>query len=215
MTAKKFFMYIVSLLMLILPVPGRFSCGIVIVLLFNLIVCTGTLFFRAVVLLKLENLYQILMVFFLLCVTIFYRQLLILFSPVLALTLGITLFVTALCAYEISNFVDFPAEQAATKEGLRVLLRANMRRSFIFSLPALGFFLLREIIGYGAISLPAPSGMLELVFPFSGMFVLSILWTSIPGAVILVAVLLSIAIFVYRTLLEFKAERHGSDKDVQ
>jgi hypothetical protein len=204
MTAKKFFTYIVSLLMLILPAPGRFSCGIVIVLLFNLIVCAGTLFSRAVVLLKLENLYQILMVFFLLCVTIFYRQLLILFSPVLALTLGITLFVTTLCAYEMGNFADFPVEQVQTKEGMRLLLSVNMRKSLTFSLPALGFFLLREIIGYGAISLPAPSGMIELVFPFSGVFVLSILWASIPGAIILTAAVLSFAIFVYRTILEIR-----------
>jgi hypothetical protein len=202
MNAKKIFIYIVSLLMLILPVPGRLSCGIVILLLFNLIVCTGTLFSRTVFLLKLEKLYQILMVFFLLFVALLFQQLLILFSGVLALMLGLALFVTVLCAYEISNFADFPVEAARTKEGTLSLLTANMKRSLIVTVSVFAFFLVREIIGYGAISLPSPSGMIELVFPFSELFASSILWTTIPGAVILAAIMLSLAIFVYSKILK-------------
>jgi hypothetical protein len=76
-----------------------------------------------------------------------------------------------------------------------------MRRSLIVSISVLVFFLFREIIGYGSISFPAPSGMIELVFPFSGIFASSILWTTIPGAVILSAIALSLAIFVYRKIL--------------
>jgi hypothetical protein len=202
MNAKKFFIYIVSLLMLILPVPGRLACGIIILLLFNLIVCTGTLFCRAVFLLKLEKLYQILMVFFLFFVALLFQQILILFSAVLALMLGIALFVTVLCAYEINNFADFPAEAAQTKEGILQLLTANMKRSLIVTVSVFGFFLVREIIGYGAISFPSSSGMFELVLPFSHLFASSILWTTIPGAVILAAITLSLAIFVYRKILK-------------
>jgi hypothetical protein len=151
--------------------------------------------------LKLEKLYQILMVFFLLFVAILFQQILILFSAVLALILGLALFVTVFCAYEISNFASFPTEAAQTNGGIRLLLTANMKRSLIVTVSVFAFFLVREIIGYGAISLPSPSGMVELVLPFSLTFASSILWTTIPGAVILSAIALSLAIFVYRKIL--------------
>jgi hypothetical protein len=196
--------------MLILPVPGRLACGIVILLLFNIIVCTGTLFSRAVYLLKLEKLYQVLMVFFLLFVALLFQQLLILFSSVLSLMLGLALFVAVLCAYEISDFAEFPVEAAQTKEGIFLLLTANMKRRLIVTVSVFAFFLVREIIGYGAISLPSPSGMIELVLPFSNLFASSILWTTVPGAVILAAIALSLAQFVYHKILE----RRGGQKDV-
>jgi hypothetical protein len=202
MTAKKIFVYIVSLLMLILPVPGRTACGIALLLLFNIIVCAGTLCYRAIVFLKLELLCQILMIFFVLFVTIFYKQLVTLFSPVLALTLGISFYITALCAYEITGFAGSVPETIRTKAGLREVLAENMKRSLIFSATAFVLFVIRELMGYGALSLPSPSGMMELVFPFSGVFTTSIFWASIPGAVMSASIILALATFVYRKIFE-------------
>lgn len=203
------FIYIVSLLMLILPVPGRLACGIVILLLFNLIVCAGALFYRMIFLLKLEKLHQIIMVFLVLCLTIFYKQLITLFSPVLALVLGNNFFIAAFCAYEINMFSGQPQKSIGTKEGLRLTLTSNMRRSLFFSVSAFLFFFVREILGYGALSLPAPSGMIELTLPFSGVFATSLLWASTPGAVLLAGVALALSAFVYHKMS--KSDRRNAD----
>jgi hypothetical protein len=202
MTAKKIFVYIVSLMTLILPVPGRTACGIVLLLLFNITTCAGTLFYRVIIFLKLEQLYQILMIFFVLFVTIFYKQLITLFSPVLTLTLGISFYIASLCAYEITGFAGPPPKTIDTKKGLQQILAKNMKQSLIFSVAAFSLFVIRELAGYGALSLPSPSGMVELVFPFSGVFTTSIFWASIPGTVISVAIILALAAFVYRKIFE-------------
>jgi hypothetical protein len=88
-----------------------------------------------------------------------------------------------------------------------------MRRSLYFSIAAFAFFLCREIIGYGAVSLPAPSGLVELVFPFSGVFQTAIFWATIPGAVMLTAIALALATLIYRKLFGIKRlDKTGDDK---
>jgi hypothetical protein len=186
----------ILLLTLLLPVPARFSLQIVIFVLFNFVTITCVLWIRIIAFFKQEKSYALLMILFLLCVTIIYKQMIILYSPVIALILSLAFYVAAFCAYEVGGF----ANQDSGDPWDNKWLIQKIRRSLIFSGIALGISLFREIICFGSISLPVPDGIAEMVLPFAGKFLSAYFWASTPGMVVLAALFLALAFFVQGSL---------------
>ena len=183
--------FLTASLALLVPAPGRFAYGILLLLLMNILMLAGTLFKRLVNVLKVDELLPILLAVFLITLSILYKQILAIFSPVLALTLSFVIYMPAVSSFVIGNLYSQSA-----KEG-ELNIKENMKHSFHFSLYALLVFLFRDIFGYGTISLPSASGLIGIpVMPIKeGGFYAGIFWASIPGAVVITA--LSIAVYSY------------------
>ena len=181
--------YIMISLALLVPVPGRLSYGLVLILEMNLLMLTGTLFCRFIHYLHFDALQDMLVAVFLIFMSVLFKQFIILYSPLVALTLGFQIYLPAVSSFILGNLYE--AQMSSLLEDVK----KNMLRSGEFSLFAFIMFLFRDLFGYGSISLPYPKGVLELIFikdfkySFIGAF-----WASIPGALMftaLVVILLS------------------------
>ena len=88
MKQKKSFMYIASFLALTIPAPGRFVFGLTIILELFLLEILGILLNSLVTKLKFEEIRTYFVMFFMIAITILYRQILIFSYTEIALTLG-------------------------------------------------------------------------------------------------------------------------------
>ncbi len=175
--------YITAALALLVPVPGRFAYGIVLVLLLNILLASGTLFRKLVAVLKLQQLQSVLVGVFLVAVTVLYKELLNFVTPGIALNLGYVIYMPAVSSFLI-GFLYEPSNGAVLQE-----LKQNMVPNLMFSGYALVFFLLRDIIGYGTITFAVFPGVKEIVIQkyTEGKTYMGVFFTTIPGALVMVA----------------------------
>jgi hypothetical protein len=190
MKRNSIYVYIAASLAMLVPVPGRFACGLILVVLFNLLMVSGTFLLHAVRMMKIESLTTVIITTGLIAVTILVKQILILYSPVLALTLGFSLFLPTLSSVIIGYFFD------VSDKTIKQDLSTNMIQSCFFSIFALLFFLFRDIVSYGTVTFPSRTGFFTWSLPYDETK-LSVVtfFASIPGALVLVAVVL--AVFVH------------------
>jgi hypothetical protein len=193
------------LLVLLLPLPARFSLQIPVFLLFNLIVLSGTLFNRLMVRFHQEKIHTYGTVFFAVFVTVLSKQLLVLFSPVIALMLALPFFAVMFCAIEVGDLLDL---NASSPPDIKTVLWAQLKKSLPFSTAALALALIRELLAYQSLSLPSPNGMIELAIPRSGLPTFSVFWASIPGCLVLFALLFALKSFIVHNA---RALREGED----
>lgn len=196
------FMYIAVSLVMLVPVPGRLYYGVPVIIVLNLLMVLTTLFSKFMDYMKLYSLKPICILFMLVGITIFARQLLILYSPMTALTMGFILYMPAIAVLMLGRFFDNRGMH------LKMALTVNMKESLFFSIYAFVFFLLRDIVGYGTISFPIPSGIFKLELPTLSYFSPFTFWASIPGALVLSGLLLAVLSFIrkYCGILERSAE---------
>ncbi|MCR5317461.1 MAG: hypothetical protein K6E22_04460 [Treponema sp.] len=189
-TKRNIYSFLTASLALLVPSPGRFAYGIILLLMLNLLMLAGTLFKHLVKVLDLDELLPVLLAVFLMTVSVIFKQLLIMLSPLAALTLGFIIYMPAVSSFLIGNLYSQNSDNI--KENLAV----NLKESFLFSIFALAVFLFRDIFGYGTISLPSASGLVEipLLKVKEGGFYPGIFWATIPGALVIIA--LSLAIYV-------------------
>ncbi|HAM79045.1 MAG TPA: hypothetical protein DCP61_07695 [Treponema sp.] len=190
-TKRNIYSFLTASLALLVPSPGRFAYGILLLFMLNLLMLAGTLFKHLVKVLDLDELLPVLLAVFLMTVSVIFKQLLITLSPLAALTLGFIIYMPAVSSFLIGNLYSQNSDNI--KENLAV----NLKESILFSIFALAVFLFRDIFGYGTISLPAASGLVEisLIKVREGGFYPGIFWATIPGALVIIA--LSLAIYVH------------------
>ena len=195
-------MYIAVSLVMLVPVPGRLYYGIPVIMVLNLLMVLTTLFSKFMDFFKFYTLKPICILLMLVGITIFARQLLILYSPMIALTMGFIIYMPAIAVLMLGRFFDNRGMQ------LKMALSGNMRESGFFSIYAFVFFLLRDIVGYGTISFPIPSGIFKLELPTLSYFSPFTFWASIPGALVLSGLLLAALSFIrkYCGILERSAQ---------
>ena len=179
MKKNTIYLYSMASLALLVPFPGRLAYGIILVILLNLLMLTGTLFRRLVSLLSLDNLLSVLIAVLLVSETVIFKQLLVLFSPLMALTLGFALFMPA-----VSSFIIGSLYQPGERRPLWTDCLVNLKQSGLFSLYALFVFAFRDLFGYGTLTLPARRGLVQLQV-LSGRCGAGTFWASIPGALLL------------------------------
>ena len=101
---KKFLIYIGTTLAIVLSFPGRIAYGIFALLHFNVSVVLLTLMFYAINLLNVKFLRLGICSLELVALTILYKQLLVIFCPVAALTIGFSFYLPAVSAVVITIF---------------------------------------------------------------------------------------------------------------
>jgi hypothetical protein len=183
------------LIILLLPVPARFSLQIPVFLLFNLIVLGGTLFNRLMVHFHQEKIHTYGTVFFAVFMTVLFKQLLVLFSPVIALMLALPLFAVMFCAIEVGDLLH---PDASPPSDIKTILIAPLKKSLPFSSVALALALLREFLAFHSLSLPSPNGMIVLALPRSAPPIFSVFWASVPGCLVLLALLFALKAFILK-----------------
>lgn len=202
MKKSNLYVYITAALALLVPVPGRFAYGLVLMIALNVFMLAGTLFKRLVFVLHLDDMLQLLIAVLLVSLSIIFKQVLILVSPVMALVIGYVIYMPAVSSFLIGYLYH------KTELSLFAELSYNMKQSLIFSAFALLIFFFRDIFGYGTITLPSKSG---LAFITLGSFYKStgigVFWASIPGALVLTALCIVAVSFITRSV---EQSRQGS-----
>lgn len=183
MRKTNLYTYITAALALLVPVPGRFAYGIVLVILLNILLASGTLFRKLIAVLKLQQLQSVLVGVFLVAVTVLYKEILNFVAPGIALNLGYVIYMPAVSSFLV-GFLYEPS-----KDSVLVELKQNLVPNLMFSGYALVFFLFRDIIGYGTITFAAYPGIKEIVIQkwVEGKTYMGVFFATIPGAMIMVA----------------------------
>ncbi len=211
MTDKnRVYFFIAAALSLLIPVPGRLSFAIVILLLFNVQMAAVTLCFHGINALGLKSVRNVLLVLSLIFLTVLYKQFLIAFCPIIALTLGFCLYLPALSTVAIDFFFE------KREEKLFVHLMDSMQKSIQITAAALLYFLIREVVGYGTVSFPGMGKIIVFHLPFAVFGRGGVFFATMPGNFALIAVALSAFVFVrkkFAIVRNAKSARKNSENE--
>lgn len=186
MTKKAVSVYMAATCSMVIVAPGRLVCGIIFAVEIFLLMLFGILFKALMKKLKLHKLMQFCMLLFVVYFTLLFKNLLILFMPEIALQMGFLLFLPTISTFTTVFLLD------KTDSTLKETFIKDFPLTFLFAGYILLFSLIRDIFGYGTISLPGAGRHIEIViFNHPGISVMSFIAT-IPGALILTSLLLSL-----------------------
>lgn len=174
------FTFLLASFALLIPFPGRLAYGILLVILLNVQMLSVTFFRVLVELVHLDDLLSVLTAAMLICESIIFKQLLALYSPLMALTLSFVIYLPAVSSFIISRLKPVDAKTDCWSE-----TKGNLRYSLSFSGIALAFFLVRDIVGYGTISLPGRNELVCITLLGNGDGAhVGVFLATIPGAVL-------------------------------
>lgn len=192
MKKKSHIVYMAAAISILLPATGRFAIGIIICVSMLFITFFGTIFNRIIrnLVSKDSAIFYQFVISILLC-TIF-NQLLTLFSPVLSIYMGFTIYLVAFSSMIIGFFAS------DNQKDFSDVLSHNIINTLKFCLLTLFFFFLRDYIGYSTFTLPSPFGFIEYKLPSFHQYYRSFFWGSIPCAIVLLALSLTLITFINR-----------------
>ncbi len=177
MKKNLYFVFIAASFALLVSAPGRLAYGLPLIIELIALSAGASLFNSLAAKMNLGELQEILSLSFIVFAAILYKQILIFFSPVLALNLSFVIFLPAASAFLIGSV--FSGQPAS--------LSKNAALSAKFGAFAFVFFLLRDILGYGAISFPTPGGVEEIVLFDSYKTSFLSFFATIPGCLLIFA----------------------------
>jgi hypothetical protein len=198
MNKKSIYVYIAATLAMIVPAPGRFACGIILVLELNFLMLAGTLIKAFIRRFNLQAIGNVLLLSAMIASTMLIRQILVLTVPYMAVQLGFIMYLPTVSSFLIGYmFGDEPLSLS------REIMR-NMLHTFSYSVFALIFFLFRDIAGFGTITLLTNNGVYEKILFDSGKISALVFFATIPGALVCSAVILILHVYVINkfTILE-------------
>lgn len=183
---RSIFVLAASSLAFLIPPPGRFIYGLVLVIELNLILLLGTLAYTISKKIKLESIKSPFIYFIVIATTILFRQILILIQPEIALTLGFVIYFIPISLFIIGYL--FSNEDKASSSRIKF----NFKHTITFSIFALLFFLVRDIFGYGTITFFGSDFSIveKLIFSEDSISTFSVI-ASIPGALILTSIIIA------------------------
>ena len=194
---KNIYLYILSLLPMIIVIPSRVGCSLIMILLLNLSMILGTTIRFFMNKIETGNTDKLILLSFLIFLTIIYKRLLTIFSPVLGIMLSLALYfipLSTLCLDYLFSKDNYDSPK---------VFGINMVYSGIYSLFIFLFTLLREFLAFGSISIPTRMGIKALnFFPWHSNF-----WATVPGGFILIAIIFVIVIFIDKQLDSIRSRR--------
>ena len=178
MKQKKSFMYIASFLALTIPCTGRFVFGCTLMIELFILEILGILLNSLVTKLKFNEIRTYFVMFFMIAITILYRQILVLTYTEIALSFGFLIYLPTVSVFLTHTlFTDF-------EEPLADRIKANLLSTLMFSI--LIFFLFRDIAGYGTFTFFGRNHRIfEKVLFNPNKIGLFTFFASIPGALVL------------------------------
>lgn len=186
MTRKAVSIYMAATCAIVIVSPGRLVCGIAVAFELICIMLLGILFKTLLKKMNLEKIGQVSILCFVIFFAILYKQILIQAMPVLALQLSFVIFLPPISTFTTVFLLE---EQEMT---LKESLCKNMPVAFGFSVYILVVSLLRDVIGFGTITLPATGKPFEAVLFSADKISFGTFLATIPGSLVLNALLLSL-----------------------
>lgn len=195
MRKRSIYVFVSTALAMLIPSPGRFVYGLVLVLELNFLMLFGLLANSLIKKMKLEEETSVILLATTIFSTIFFRQLLILINAELALTLGFNLFLLP-CSF---FFLGYLLHQ--TKDPLSQRISFTFSHILTFSVYALLYFLIRDILGYGTFTYLNTSFQIveKVLFDENSVIVFSIL-ASIPGSLLMSSIVLFVHITIRKNI---------------
>ncbi|MCK9168970.1 MAG: hypothetical protein M0P01_00995 [Treponema sp.] len=205
MNRKSIYVYIAATLAMVVPAPGRFVCGIILVLELNFLMLVGTLIKSFIYHFKLQTIGNVLLLSVMIAATMFVRQILVLTIPLLAVQLGFVIYLPTVSSFLIGYMFG--------SEGLSLSkdISRNMLQCLFYSVYALIFFLFRDIAGFGTITLLTRHGIYEKVLFDSGKISALVFFATIPGALVCSAVILILHVYVINKITILENLEHIND----
>lgn len=199
MKRKSINVLLATTLALLIPSPGRFVYGFVLVLEMNLLLLTGTLVVSFVKKIKMEELMSVIVIFMMLAVTILFRQIFVIIQPEIILTLGYIIYLVPLSLFMFGYI--FESEQNKLLDNLK----NNMIHLSSYSVFSLVFFLLRDLAGYGTFTFFGKNHQIyeKVIITSERIGVFSFI-ASIPGALILSAIILYVYVYTRNKIDVYK-----------
>lgn len=187
---------------LLIASPGRFAFGLIICAeLFFLAIC-GLIVSALLEKLNLNQFKSILTIITLIFSTILYKQIIMWLFPLIALQLSFVFYLPAISSYMIGMIY---------KNDSKIKISENIKIISFFSIFALVFYLIRDILGFGSFTFPTLNGIFEIILFNSKTLSWSVFFASMPGALFLVTV--SILVFVCIQNKFNIIERIGDEND--
>ena len=173
-------MYIASFLALTIPCTGRFVFGCTLMIELFILEILGILLNSLVTKLKFNEIRTYFVMFFMIAITILYRQILVLTYTEIALSFGFLIYLPTVSVFLTHTlFTDF-------EEPLADRIKANLLSTLMFSISILIFFLFRDIAGYGTFTFFGRNHRIfEKVLFNPNKIGLFTFFASIPGALVL------------------------------
>ena len=191
MKQKKSFMYIASFLALTIAPTGRFVFGAVLIIELLLLEVLGILLNSLVSKLKLEQIRTYFVMFFMIAITLLYRQILVLTYTEIALILGFTLYFPPVCVFLTHTLFT------NNEEPLEIRLKDGILTTLVFSVVILIFYLFRDVAGYGTFTFFGKNHRIYEKILFNpdnvGIFTF---FATIPGALVLTGIIIYLFLFV-------------------
>lgn len=192
---------------LLIAAPGRFAFGLILCFELFFLIFTGFLFSFILKRLELNEMNSVFTVISLIFSTILYKQIIMCFFPLIALQLSFVFYLPAVTSYIIG--IVYKNVNSSTK----ISLIENVKVTGLFSILALIFYLIRDIIGYGTFTFPSSKGLFEYQILNSEKFVWGTLFASIPGSLVLVSVTILIFIFVQKKFNIIERAEDANDSE--
>lgn len=191
MKRRSIYVFVSTALAMLVPAPGRFVYGLVLVIQLNLLTLVGLLANSLTKKLKLESETPVLLLGTTIFATIIFRQFLVLLNPELVLTLGFIIFLMPVSFFFLGylfNDTDLPLQQR---------MKFTFSHIVTFSIYALLYFLVRDILGYGTITYFSSGFQIveKILISEDKVSVFSLL-ASIPGSLLFSSIILFIHIVV-------------------
>ncbi len=181
MKKNVYFVFIAASFALLAAAPGRLAYGLPLIIELDILFFATKAFYSFVKKIEMGSLAEILALAFIVFMTILFKQVLILFSPVIALTLSFCLYIPALSVFLLASVF----QGQANADGV------SFEPTLLFSAFALLFFLLRDVLGYGTISLPVSNGIKESYLFNSYDTAFLSFFATIPGSLLVLVLCMS------------------------
>ena len=191
MKQKKSFMYIASFLALTIATTGRFVFGLTLVLELFLLEVLGILINSLVTKLKFEEIRTYFVMFFMIAITLLFRQILVLTYTEVALILGFYLYFPTVSVFLTHTlFSD-------QEEPLAVRLKTNLLSTLVFSIIILSFYLFRDIAGYGTFTFFGKNHRIfeKVLFNPNNVGIFTF-FATIPGALVLTGIIIYVFLYI-------------------
>lgn len=183
--------FLCTSLALLIPFPGRIAFGIFALVHFNVCVILLTLILHAIKKLGFEKIRLGICAMELVALTVLYTQILAIFCPIASLTLGFSLYLSAASSVCVV-LLNFHNKNSIKADCLEKFKNAVYLSAFVLII-----YILRDILGFGTVSLPAWKNLFIVKIPvllnqtsFTDFF------ATIPGCMLLI----TLVFFAYTKL---------------
>lgn len=201
MKKNVYFVFIALSFAFLAVAPGRLAYGIPLIVELNLLLAGAGAFNSLVRKLDLGGLEEILSLACVFFLATLFKQALVFYSSVIALSLSFLVYLPAASVFLLGSVFSKPAP--TTAQNLSLSLKAS---AFAFF-----FFLVRDVLGYGAISLPAPGGIAEAFLFDSYKTSFLSFFATIPGALLLLVLCMAVLLTAQSRMNVF--EKSGAVDD--